>query len=84
MLFPNFMDYMMPKVLSFSDTIYHGWWMAVFFENGPITEQFIWDKGVNQLVTMASFDHFVQILLIQIVLITVFFGVAFYVLRLQL
>lgn len=79
MLFPNFMDYMMPKVLSFSDTIYHGWWMAVFFENGPITEQFIWDKGVNQLVTMASFDHFVQILLIQIVLITVFFGVAFYV-----
>ena len=41
--------------------------------------QFIWDKGVNQLVTMASFDHFVQILLIQIVLITVFFGVAFYV-----
>ena len=41
MLFPNFMDYMMPKVLSFPDTIYHGWWMAVFFENGPITEQFI-------------------------------------------
>lgn len=77
MLFPNFMDYMMPKVLSFSDTIYHGWWMAVFFENGPITEQFIWDKGVNQLVTMASFDHFVQILLIQIVLITVFLELHF-------
>ena len=53
--------------------------MAVFFENGPITKQFIWDKGVNQLVTMASFDHFAQILLIQIVLIAVFFGVAFYV-----
>ena len=34
---------------------------------------------MNQLVTMASFDHFVQILLIQIVLIAVFFGVAFYV-----
>ena len=50
-----------------------------FFENGPITKQFIWDKGVNQLVTMASFDHFAQILLIQIVLIAVFFGVAFYV-----
>ena len=79
MLFPNFMDYMMPKVLSFPDTIYHGWWMATFFENGPITKQFIWDKGVNQLVTMASFDHFAQILLIQIVLIAVFFGVAFYV-----
>ena len=44
-----------------------------------ITKQFIWDKGVNQLVTMASFDHFAQILLIQIVLIAVFFGVAFYV-----
>ena len=42
-------------------------------------KQFIWDKGVNQLVTMASFDHFAQILLIQIVLIAVFFGVAFYV-----
>ena len=79
MLFPNFMDYMMPKVLSFPDTIYHGWWMAAIFENGPITKQFIWDKGVNQLVTMASFDHFAQILLIQIVLIAVFFGVAFYV-----
>ena len=39
----------------------------------------IWDKGVNQLVTMASFDHFAQILLIQSVLIAVFFGVAFYV-----
>lgn len=47
------------------------------FENGPITEQFIWDKGVNQLVTMASFDHFVQILLIQIVLITVFLELHF-------
>ena len=55
-----------------------GGWLH-FFENGPITKQFIWDKGVNQLVTMASFDHFAQILLIQIVLIAVFFGVAFYV-----
>ena len=79
MLFPNFMDYMMPKVLLFPDTIYHGWWMAVFFENGPITKQFIWDKGVNQLVTMASFDHFAQILLIQIVLIAVFLELHFYV-----
>ena len=37
MLFPNFMDYMMPKVLSFPDTIYHGWWMAAIFENGPVS-----------------------------------------------
>ena len=39
----------------------------------------MWDEGVHQTVTMASFDHFVQILLIQILLILVFFAVAFYV-----
>lgn len=55
-----------------------GGWLH-FLKMDPITKQFIWDKGVNQLVTMASFDHFAQILLIQIVLIAVFFGVAFYV-----
>ncbi len=58
---------------------YNGWWMAAFFENGPISEEYVWDEGVHQTVTMASFDHFAQILLIQILLILVFFAVAFYV-----
>ena len=49
------------------------------FENGPITKQFIWDKGVNQLVIGDGCLIICVILLIQIVLIAVFFGVAFYV-----
>ena len=59
----------------------NGWWMAAFFENGPISEECVWDEGVHQTVTMASFDHFVQILLIQILLILVFFAVSFYVFK---
>lgn len=72
MCFPVFMDYVMPKVNLLPGGMLNGWWMAAFFENGPISEECVWDEGVHQTVTMASFDHFVQILLIQILLILVF------------
>lgn len=81
MCFPVFMDYVMPKVNLLPGGMLNGWWMAAFFENGPISEECVWDEGVHQTVTMASFDHFVQILLIQILLILVFFAVAFYVFK---
>ena len=67
------------KYYHFQNTIYHGGGWLYFLKMDRSQNSLIWDKGVNQLVTMASFDHFAQILLIQIVLIAVFFGVAFYV-----
>ena len=55
-------------------------WMVdgCIFEMDRITEQFIWDKGVNQLVTIISFDSFCTHPLIQIVLITAFWSCILY------
>lgn len=79
MMFPYFMDNMLPKIMSIPENMRDGWWMVPFFEKGIISEEMVWDQGVHSLVSMASFDHFWQIILTQIVLIAVFFAAAFYV-----
>lgn len=79
MLFPYFMNNMLPKIVSIPDNLRNGWWMVPVFEKGIVSEELIWDSGVHTQVSMASFDHFWQIIFTQIVLIAVFFAVAFYV-----
>lgn len=79
MLFPFFMENMLPKIISIPDDMRNGWWMVPLFGKGMISEEYIWDQGVHELVSLASFDHFVPIILTQILLIVVFFAVAFYV-----
>lgn len=79
MNFPLFMCNMLPKMNIGSSELYKRWWLTPFFSQGAISEEFIWDKGVNQMVSFASFDHFKMVLLVQIILIMLFLGVAFYV-----
>lgn len=79
MLFPYFMENMLPKIMSIPESMRDGWWMIPLFERGIISEEMVWDQGVHSLVSMASFDHFWKIIMTQIVLIAVFFVAAFYV-----
>lgn len=78
MVFPYFINYEMMNILSWWDRFYKGWWLPIFFGNGLTSQEEVWDKGVHQNVHFAVFDHLFWVLLIQMILIIVFFALSFY------